>query len=96
MSTKFMMFTDAVSKASILVKPDHVRIASESGENSVRLVMDRWEGISGGYNLEVEGDLKSVWATLEGRQPSVVGELSSSAKAAFEERMSKFGEAIRR
>jgi hypothetical protein len=58
------MFTDAHTRDSILVNPDHVRTAREvAGHRRVRLVMGRADN-GEHVAVEVEGDLVSVWEEL--------------------------------
>jgi hypothetical protein len=63
MSIRFVEFKTATTKKDpILVNPDHVRTAQAVSDNTcVRLVMS---GDQGGYAVNVEGDLKSVWEKL--------------------------------
>jgi hypothetical protein len=63
MTTRFVMFTDAQTRESILVNPDHVRTALPSGSNQVTLVMGSAKDHHG-YPAVV-GDLQSVWEKLE-------------------------------
>jgi hypothetical protein len=85
-SAKFVLFTDVHTKDHVLVNPDHVRTAYENGPNMVRLVMDRRaEGsIEGGFNQDVAGDLKSVWATLTEKRAPVSKSPSDTPKTPFE------------
>src|SRR6476646_4244472 len=57
MSAKFVMLASPHNNKPVLVNSDHVRTASESAPNVVTLVMD------GGLHQNVEGNLKSVWAS---------------------------------
>jgi hypothetical protein len=66
MSSRFVMFTNAHDRKPVLVNPDHVRTAYESGQKKVTLVIDRWQGSS--FTQDVEGDLKSVWEMLTGEK----------------------------
>jgi hypothetical protein len=60
---KFVQFTNArANEPPILINPDHVRAAYQSGSNQVTLDMGSGEG---GVLYHVEGDLKSVLAKLE-------------------------------
>jgi hypothetical protein len=59
MSAKFVEFTNASTKESVLVNADHVRLAHKvPGHHRVKLVMDSEHAV------DVEGDLKSVWEIL--------------------------------